>query len=235
MPRSARGRDARARVLRPVAGVTGVAVAASSAPSPGCAGTPNGVSPESPRSTGGAAGERRVRFRYVSCSIGLRCTRPVYSEPGVCSAMGAGDASADGEAAVRLRRMDVPLAMSVCNEGGASPGRGVAGGDWSGEPSSGLLAGVAVGEKCCRDGGRHSESRRECTGDTAADDRRDVIRELHALPSTLLDKLLMPLLHTLLTLLPARLPSFGCSTVLKNLYIKNLSCIKTPLNPRAVA
>lgn len=215
MPRSARGRGARARGRRPRG-----AVAASSAPSPGCAGTPNGVSPESLRSTGSAAGERRLRFRQVSCSMGLRCTRPVYSEPGVWSAIGAGDASDAGEAAVRRRRMDVPLAISECNDGGASPGRGVAGGDWSGEPSSGLLAGVAVGEKCGRDGGRHRDSRRECTGDTAADDRREVIRELHALPSTLLDRLLIPLLHTLLKLVPAKLPSFGCSTVLKSLYLQ---------------
>lgn len=118
----------------------------------------------------------------------------------------------------------MPLAINACNEGGPSPGRGVDGGDASGEPSSGLLAGVAVGVKCARDGPLvpQTDSRRECTGDTAADDRREVSRELQALPSTLLERLLMPLLHTLLTLLPARLPSFGWSTVLSKKYEEHI-------------
>lgn len=214
VPRSERGRGARARGRRPRFGALN-----SSAPDPGVAGTPNGVSLLSPRSWGGAAGDRNVRFKHVSCSIGLRCTSPVYSEPGVCRASGAGEPSELGEVPARyLRRsIDVPLAMSECREGGASPGRGVGGGEESGEPSRGLLAGVAVGVKCGREGGRQTDSRLECTGETAAEERRDVSRELHAVPSTLLERLLIPLLHTLLTLLtllPARLPSLGCSTVL---------------------
>lgn len=216
VPRSERGRGARALVRRPLTGAA-VAVAASSAPSPGCAGTPSGESGCSGRSGGAAAaGDRSVRFRHVSCSMGLRCTSPIYSEPGVWIASGEGEPSAAGEARYRLRRMEVPLAMRACREGGASPGRGVAGGDPSGEPSSGLLAGVAVAEKSGREAGRQTDSRRECTGETAAEERRDVSRELHALPNTLLERLLIPLLHTLLTLLLARLPSFGCITVLEN-------------------
>lgn len=116
--------------------------------------------------------------------------------------------------------MEVPLAMRACSEGGAAPGRGEAGGVASGEPSSGLLAGVAVGEKWCRAaaaaGAAQSESRRERSGEPAAEERREVSRELQAVPSTLLARLLTPLPHTLLVLLPAMLPSFGCSTVLSH-------------------
>lgn len=208
VPRSERGRGARARGGRrkqPGA----LLGAASSAPEPGCAGTPSGGSTGSARRRSGAAGERSVRLRHVSCSMGLRCTSPVYSEPGVCSAMGAGDVSPPGEARWRRRRMDVPDAMSACSEGGASPGRGLAGGVESGEPSSGLLAGVAVGVKCACSGGRHTESRRDRTGEPPADERRDVRRDDHALPSTDDASDDMPLLHTLLALLLIMLPSFG--------------------------
>lgn len=220
VPRSERGRGARARGARRKLPGGPAAPAVSSAPEPGCAGTPSGGSTASPRRRSvGAAGERSVRLRQVSCSIGLRCIRPMYSEPGVCSAIGAGEPSPPGEARWRRRRMDVPLAMSACSDGGASPGRGEAGGVESGEPSSGLLAGVAVGVKCAREGGTHTDSRRECTGEPPADERRDVSRELHALPSTLLDRLLMPLLHTLLAVLLTMLPSFGWSTVLNMILI----------------
>lgn len=88
VPRSARGRGARGRAPR------GFGVE-SSAPSPGCAGTPISESGCSGRS--GAAGDRSVRFKQVSCSMGLRCMRPMYKEPGVCSANGDGDPSAAGE------------------------------------------------------------------------------------------------------------------------------------------
>lgn len=211
VPRSERGRGARARGClrgRPL-GAVGVP-AVSSAPEPGGAGTPMGGSTGSPTRCSDAAGERNVRFRHVSCSMGLRCIRPVYSEPGVCSAMGAGEPSPPGEHRWRRRRIDVPDAMRACSEGGASPGRGLAGGVSSGEPSSGLLAGVAVGVKCaeCR-GGKHTESRRECTGEPPADERRDVRRDDQALPSTDDASDDMPLLHTLLALLLIMLPSFG--------------------------
>lgn len=91
------------------------------------------------------------------------------------------------------------------------------GGEASGEPSSGLLAGVAVGENLA---GAQKDSRRDSTGETAAEERRDVTRELHALPSTLLERELSALPRTLLDMLPEMLPSFGWSTVLSTTFTR---------------
>lgn len=111
------------------------------------------------------------------------------------------------------RRKLVPDAMSACKEGGVA--RGVPGGDGSGEPRSGELAGVAVGDQ------RGAiESRRLRTGDTHVDSRRDVRRELHALPITepaseLTVELQAEPTRDALTLPTVdSVPSFGCSTVL---------------------
>lgn len=79
VPRSERGRGARARGARRKQPGAPVVLAVSRAPDPGWAGTPNGGSTGSPRrlSDTGAAGERKVRLRHVSCSMGLLCMSPV--------------------------------------------------------------------------------------------------------------------------------------------------------------
>lgn len=86
------------------------------APEPVWAGTPKGLAVEVGTegvSSLGSAGDRNVRFKHVNCSIGLRCTKPVYNDPGVCNVNGDGESAPAGVA-----RYFRPIAISECSVGG---------------------------------------------------------------------------------------------------------------------